>query len=61
MPGNYNDTDFEFEYEEEPNGMFDSLRDSFDFCPECDYEGPLVLKRSGYVCPECRTLVLPSR
>lgn len=62
MPGKYSDFDFEADYEEESNGMFDSLFDSnFDDCPECDYEGPLELKKSGYTCPECRTLVLPHR
>lgn len=56
----YNEFDFEVPYEEEPNGFFDSLRDSFEFCTECDYEGPLTLKKRGYVCPECQTLVLPN-
>lgn len=46
-------------YEDEPNGMFDSLRDAFDGCDDCGYEGPLDLKSRGYICPECKTLILP--
>ncbi len=62
MPGKYStDFDFNVDFVDEPNGMFDSLLDSFDECGECGYEGPLDLKKRGYVCPECRTLVLPNR
>lgn len=46
--------------DEESNGMFDTLIDSFEYCPECEYEGPLTLRKGGYVCPECRTLILPN-
>lgn len=60
MPTKYNFDGLEFEYEDEPNSMFDSLRlEDFESCPECDYEGPLSLKRPGYICPECKSLVLP--
>lgn len=31
-----------------------------DYCPYCDYEGPLDPRRDGYRCPECRELVLPN-
>jgi hypothetical protein len=59
MPRKYSEFDFDVDtYEDEPNGMFDCLRDSMDFCPECNYEGPLTLKKRGYVCPECKTLIL---
>ena len=61
MPGKYSDFDIELDFEEEPNGMFDSLLDSFDSCPECDYEGSLTLRNAGYTCPDCDTLVLPNR
>ena len=62
MPGKYTEFDFDVDtFEDERNGIFDSLLDAFDSCPECGYEGPLDLKKKGYVCPECRNLVLPNR
>ena len=64
MPKIYNE-DYEVElepyYEEEPNGIFDYLRDIADYCIECGYDGPLILKKRGYICPECQTLVLEHR
>jgi len=60
-----NDT-YEFEYGssglmlEEVNGIFDSLLENqFEYCDNCEYEGPLALKRDGYSCPECRYIILP--
>ena len=47
------------EYQDEPNGMFDSLFDIAEECLECGYEGPLTLRKRGYQCPECQTLILP--
>ncbi len=66
MQGKYTDFDLaemelrSMSYEEEPNGVFDSLFDAYQCCPECDYEGPLDLKEEGYLCPDCRALVLPN-
>lgn len=63
MPGRYSDYDFEVDFEDEHNGVFDSLLDSFDECPECGAQGPFELKRNGYVCTEdgCDTVVIPNR
>lgn len=61
MSSRYSFDGIEFSYEDEPNGMFDSLRlEDFESCPECDYRGVLSLKKQGYICPECETLILPS-
>lgn len=57
----YKEFGIEIDYEDEPNGIFDSLLDNMDYCPECEYEGPLTLRQRGYVCPECKTLILPMR
>lgn len=45
---------------EETGCFFDSLYEQEDYCPNCDYEGPLELKRKGYRCPECRSIVIPN-
>jgi hypothetical protein len=58
--GKYSEHDLEVDFEEEPNGRFDSLFDSHDYCYDCGYEGPLTLRKHGYVCPECKALLLPT-
>jgi len=42
---------------EDSNTLFDAMPEDGCYC--CEYEGPLVLGRKGYICPECKELVLP--
>jgi len=56
------DESFSFERasDEDSNTMFASLLDDLDDCPSCEYVGPLELRRGGYKCPTCHTLVIPN-
>ena len=59
MHNKFKELGIDIEYEDEPNGIFDSLFDIDESCLECGYEGPLTLRKRGYQCPECQTLILP--
>ena len=47
--------------EQDDQSFFSSLYEQDDECPECG-NGPLVLRRGGYTCPNrsCRLLVIPN-
>ena len=47
--------------DEDGQSYFSSLYEQTDECPECG-NGPLVLRRRGYTCPNrsCRLLVIPN-
>ena len=60
MPKQYEYDLEDIDYKDEPNGIFDALWDLEEGCYACGYEGALVLKRKGYICPKCKELILPN-